>query len=681
MQEQAEDPDGVPNETTAKSPLVGEAVSNTGLDHGAGKEELREAAVPPCGSSAWHGQRDTLQALGSVATAAVAGAAVAPVPKGFGADTPPATFASMCLPRPASLCSFRGQADGVVGVGGPLGVSHLAGPGLAKAAARATGGVSMKEQLDDERGSGAGMGWGGTGGALARWRQPGGMFVSREMAEQAAAAAAGETEGRGERLRGRRQAKESSEEEMDYEEEGDEDLIQRTPPGCSPRRQAAEDEVNSLGNSFGRNSVRGGDSPDPFLAWEDVLAGPGDPLEDLGALHVQEELDEVRARVTREVSETEESAAGEGTEGEGRPRACSDSVLAGASGSVMERAWRLGMGGGAEAGGSSDRPSGGVGWEPGCSLGEQGGLEEDRGCRAVSDSAAWALLPQGGGPGDGFGGMGVLSGSKQGSAGRAPHFTGMREARGVLGLGREGGGGVGVLVAMDEGTAVVAASAAAATAAPVNEGGHLLGQAGLYSGGGVGGAAEGGGRDGGMVAGGGRGINGSDVDLTVPTLNMFNSAAALGGLPYGNLVAFSSGGGGGGGGGAASAGMGSIRNAWGSMVGAGGLGVEAGGPANASALPGCGGMVGPEAGGVAGVAGLESAAAALSMGGAGSMFWGGQLAAWPSLMDPQMFQGGGVGLASPGCGLQSEGIASADQAEVHLKDGVTQAGLLVQRTP
>lgn len=104
--------------------------------------------------------------------------------------------------------------------------------------------------------------------------------------------------------------------------------------GDSPHQVTADDDINSLCSPFERKSTGSEGSPGPFLAWEDVLAGPGDPLQELGAAHMQEELEEAGVRV-RKQGTTGVLRHGAtlndrgGSERTGRHRAVSDSIAAG----------------------------------------------------------------------------------------------------------------------------------------------------------------------------------------------------------------------------------------------------------------------------------------------------------------------------------------------------------------
>lgn len=95
-------------------------------------------------------------------------------------------------------------------------------------------------------------------------------------------------------------------------------------PNGSLQPRVAEDETASLGTN---NSLAGigstgsnGDGANPFLAWEDVLLGPGDPLEDLGEFTVEETLNQAGTRDVRGVAE------GAGASGERDGSACLDGV-------------------------------------------------------------------------------------------------------------------------------------------------------------------------------------------------------------------------------------------------------------------------------------------------------------------------------------------------------------------
>lgn len=198
----------------------------------------------------------------------------------------------------------------------------------------------------------------------------------------------------------------------------------RSPNG---RKMNAGSDTNSLGVVVGLGT---GDSPNPFLAWEDVLAGPGDPLEDLGALNVDEQLDEAGTRVIKGLKDAEEelvvrrAAEDEGKNQEDqeekecdveRARARSDSVMAVRS-NAMDRAWRFSVGRSGSGAVGVPRGGGRVRGSRGCSVNGSGGMQQyppepedqtdaeremefeddvgERGSRAASDGGSWGGVPR-----------------------------------------------------------------------------------------------------------------------------------------------------------------------------------------------------------------------------------------------------------------------------------------------
>lgn len=165
--------------------------------------------------------------------------------------------------------------------------------------------------------------------------------------------------------------------------------------GDSPHQVTGDDDVNSLCSPFERQSTGSQDSPDPFLAWEDVLAGPGDPLQELGAAHMQEELDEAGVRVTKEGT-TGVLRYGAtlndrtGSERTGRHRAGSDSIGAGGGNSTTKHDWQVEVAPARDLNSNRRQVASGTGLIYGCASVSGAPLDGgERALRSVSDSAVW----------------------------------------------------------------------------------------------------------------------------------------------------------------------------------------------------------------------------------------------------------------------------------------------------
>lgn len=244
--------------------------------------------------------------------------------------------------------------------------------------------------------------------------------ASQAMAEEAARLLLQDSRGKEDQQQQQQEQEQSNPPRKEIEDEVQQARLPPPPLTCSSPCRAsssdsdAEDDFGSLVSNY-----LGGDPPDLLIAWEDVLAGSGDPLEDLGVVRMQEELDEAGMRVTTEgTCESDGGDKGNGIvdrnleekdeeedddeergrkarlEAEDRPRARSDSFLVSgvqnnSSTSVsMERAWSQSVDV------ISNRSGGGADnlWRP--VQDDEDLCFRERNSRVVSDSATVGLFPR-----------------------------------------------------------------------------------------------------------------------------------------------------------------------------------------------------------------------------------------------------------------------------------------------